>query len=163
MLRSLALPVALLSLAACASTTKDAPVEADPTPAAAPSDDPIVVLDDLETAVQRAQAAGLPVLVTFTSHTCINCRMMEVTVFEQPKIRALRAGYIEARLHTDAADEALRTLIADQTRTIARTSAQPVYVVLDPSSGSEIGRFAGAALGDTETFETFLASPGGDS
>lgn len=160
MLRSLAPILALISLAACGSTTEHPPQTAAAGDRKVAPQEPVVIVDDYDAAVERARKDGVPLLVSFTSHTCQNCRMMEVVVFDRPEIRTLRAGYVEARLHLDAQDDAARASAAQKVEAIAGTSAVPMYVVLDSASGEEISRFAGASLNEPERFAAFLEGAG---
>ncbi len=136
--------------AACA-TSEPAPPEAE-----APRTAPIVIPDDFEAARARAVTEGRPLLVNFTGHTCVNCRKMEDFVFERAPVAAARAGFIEARLHSDAADPALRADIVGRIESIAKSPGMPIYVVLDPRTGDEFARYEGAALADDATFQVFL-------
>ncbi|MEM9378793.1 MAG: hypothetical protein AAGB93_02510 [Planctomycetota bacterium] len=86
----------------------------------------------------------------------MNCRKMEVFIFPRPSVRELKRGFVEARLHSDATDPALRARIAELIETVAKSPAQPIYVSLDPDSEVEYGRFNGATLSDPEPFAEFL-------
>jgi len=66
--------------------------------------------------------------------------------------------YVEARLHSDAHDLEKRKRIAELIETVAKTEAQPTYVVIDTSDESEVARYNGAPIlqGDDEVFVEFL-------
>ncbi len=83
---------------------------------------------------------------------------MEISVFPRPAVAGELKHFIEARLHSDAHDLTLRARIAELIPTIAGGFGQPVYVALDPVTGSELGRYEGAALTpqDIEQFVEFL-------
>ena len=69
--------------------------------------------------------------------------MMEGSIFPRAAVAdLLEHGFVEARLHTDggpakAANRARQAALAG-------TIALPVYVVLDPASGAELGQLEGA-------------------
>lgn len=83
---------------------------------------------------------------------------MEDFIFPRPAVAGELDHFIEARLHSDAHDEVLRARIAELIPTLAKGFGQPTYVALDPRTGAELGRYAGAALtpSDTESFVQFL-------
>ncbi len=118
---------------------------------------PTVVQDDYRAARATAAAQGRPILVNFTAHTCIVCRQMEVSVFPQPAVAQHMNSVIEARLHADTSDVELRADIERRIDGIAKTFAQPVYVLMDPRTGQELARFEGASR-TPEDFAKFLAA-----
>lgn len=118
--------------------------------------EPLVIEDDFLAARARAAAKGIPLLVSFTGHTCIMCRQMEVTVFEEDDVKAQRGGMVEARLYSDAAVAAARKDNALRIESVAKTFAQPVWVVLNPRTGEELARSAGPK--SAAEFSQFLAS-----
>lgn len=83
---------------------------------------------------------------------------MEVSIFPLPNVRAEKEKFVEARLHADADNLELRKRIAGLVETVARTTAQPTYVALDPQTEVELGRFNGSSLGSEEPFVEFLSA-----
>lgn len=83
---------------------------------------------------------------------------MEVSIFSREDIRAQKSKFVEARLHSDTKDKLLNKRIAELVETVAKTSAQPTYVTVDPASEKEFGRYTRAALteGDVVEFIEFL-------
>jgi hypothetical protein len=87
---------------------------------------------------------------------------MEEKVFPQPAVAGELARFVEARLHTDGQVniERIKALQAE----IARSPANPIYVIVDPRGpgapgiGRELGRFEGGTLGDPQAFVDFLAA-----
>jgi hypothetical protein len=80
---------------------------------------------------------------------------MERNVFPDPAVAAvLSEKYIEARIHTDheTLGEANRALQLEMTQ----SRAQPIYLILDPATGTTHGRLDGAILGDNQPFIDFL-------
>lgn len=72
--------------------------------------------------------------------------MAEVSVFPKVDVVKARALYVEARLHSDAYDEEHRKQITEMIESVAKTRAQPTYVVVDVSSESEVSRYGGAPI-----------------
>ena len=81
---------------------------------------------------------------------------MEVSIFPLQSVRAEKSKFIEARLHADTTDPELHARIAGLIETVAKTSAQPTYVAMKPSTEIELGRYNGAALSDAGPFIEFL-------
>ncbi len=86
--------------------------------------------------------------------------MAEVSVFPKPEVAKARALYVEARLHSDAYDLEQRAQIAEMIETVAKTRAQPTYVIIDTETENEVARYKGAPLPptdpDAEIFVEFL-------
>ena len=81
---------------------------------------------------------------------------MEVSIFPDYTIRDLKSGFVEARLHSDAHDRSHRERIAGLVETLAESTAQPIYVSVDPRTENEMARFSGATIGNPEPFRFFL-------
>lgn len=82
---------------------------------------------------------------------------MEVSIFPLPEVRAQKSRFVEARLHADTKDEVLKARIAGLVETVARSSAQPIYVAMDPVTEQELGRFGRAVLAsESDKFVAFL-------
>lgn len=104
---------------------------------------------DYEEGMAYAQAQGLPVMVDFTGHGCVNCRKMEAAVWTDVKVaELLNEKYVLITLFVDdktplsepivvtenGAERKLRT-IGDKWSYLQRSkfgaNAQPFYVLLD--------------------------------
>ncbi len=83
---------------------------------------------------------------------------MEVSIFPLPTVRAEKAKFVEARLHSDTEDLELRKRIAGLIENVAKSTAQPIYVAMNPSTETELGRFNGASIGGPEPFVEFLSA-----
>lgn len=81
---------------------------------------------------------------------------MEEKVFPQPAVAGELARYVEARLHTDGQRNIER--IEELQAALARSVANPIYVIVDPRDERELGRFEGGTLGNPQEFVEFLAS-----
>lgn len=58
--------------------------------------------DDYDEGMAFAKQAGKPVFVDFTGYGCVNCRKMEMAVFDTPEVRAiLEKDFIIIRLYVD--------------------------------------------------------------
>ncbi|MAF64980.1 MAG: hypothetical protein CMJ84_04880 [Planctomycetes bacterium] len=78
---------------------------------------------------------------------------MEQSVFPAPAVAGELNRMIEARLHNDGpAEEEVRRLELE----LVDSYATPVYLVLDPVSGEQLGVQHGARDFDTEGFAAFL-------
>lgn len=82
---------------------------------------------------------------------------MEVSIFPAPAVRAQKSQFIEARLHADTKDLVLRARIAELVESMAKSTAQPIYVALDAKEEVELGRFSGAILSSPDPFASFLS------
>ena len=72
---------------------------------------------------------------------------MEKKVFIKPAVAGLlEKDYVEARLHTDGHTNIERIL--ELQKRLAESVANPIYVTVDPKSGTRLGKFEGATLGD---------------
>ena len=99
--------------------------------------------------MQYAKQAGKPVMVDFTGFGCVNCRKMEMAVWQDPKVvKLLNEDYVLISLYVDdktklpepqtrmenGQEVTLRT-IGDYWSYLQRTkfgaNAQPFYVLLD--------------------------------
>ena len=104
---------------------------------------------DYEEGMAYAQAQGLPVMVDFTGHGCVNCRKMEAAVWTDVKVaELLNEKYVLITLYVDdktplqepvvvtenGAERRLRT-VGDKWSYLQRSkfgaNAQPFYVLLD--------------------------------
>lgn len=79
--------------------------------------------------------------------------MEEGTFHHSAVAELLRDRFVEARLHVDYKENEERELEMVQSR------AQPIYVVVDPSTGEmHGGRYEGAALSDEDFIDWLNAS-----
>jgi thiol:disulfide interchange protein/DsbC/DsbD-like thiol-disulfide interchange protein len=113
-----------------------------------------VVVDDYEAARARALAENKLLLVNFTGHTCVNCRLMERRVFPSAEVAAqLGPHYVEARLHTDGEVNIERILELQQS--LAQSIANPFYVLVDPQTGERLA--TSGSYSRPEVFAAFLS------
>ncbi|MEO0480420.1 MAG: cytochrome c biogenesis protein CcdA [Planctomycetota bacterium] len=103
----------------------------------------------VDEAKEIAKDEGKLLLINFTGINCVNCRVVEELMKEGEVKSTLESNFVEARLHTDYA--AIRNLMEDMVKGVFN----PFYIVVDPQSGDEIGRFQ---ITDSRTIEEdFLA------
>lgn len=104
---------------------------------------------DYNQALACAKQLNKPVLIDFTGHGCVNCKVMERTVWPDPEVmKRLRDDYIIAALYVDEQTELpesewiTSTIDGKVKKTIGRknvdfeisrfnVNAQPYYVILD--------------------------------
>jgi thiol:disulfide interchange protein len=113
------------------------------------------IVNDLGTALLRAQSEGRPVFVDFTGYTCGNCRWMESNVFTRESVRDALEPYVLVRLYTDGEGEIYENNQRLQEERFG-TVALPLYAVLDPS-GEPRDTFVGVAR-KSENFVAFLTA-----
>lgn len=106
----------------------------------------------LDEALACARQKGKPVFVDFTGHNCGNCRVMEATVWSDPRVlRRLQEDFVvvalyaddktelpEAQWYTSPRDQRPKRTIGEQNLDFQirafGMNAQPYYVILDPAS-----------------------------
>jgi thiol:disulfide interchange protein DsbD len=119
----------------------------------------------LDAAKEQAKAENKPVLIDFTGVYCPNCRLMEQTVFPEPKVIERLRQFETVQLYVDSLpidsvspDD--RVSLAEENnlfeQDLVQQSTQPYYVVLDPSSGEVLAQ--GGANLDPSAFASFLDS-----
>jgi thiol:disulfide interchange protein DsbD len=106
---------------------------------------------DYDEGLAYAKEVGLPVLVDFTGHACVNCRKMEDQVWSDPKVlKRLREDFVLISLYVDEKlelpkEEQIEVTIGGKTkklRTVGNkwsylqadrygNNSQPYYVILD--------------------------------
>ncbi len=88
----------------------------------------------------------------------MNCRQMEEVIFQRPVVFGELEQFVEARLHTDGFGDHRPITRRNQALREDLTGAvsTPIYVVIDPESGSVLGIFEGATQ-DASTFARWLA------
>lgn len=123
--------------------------------AASPRASHTIVVDDFDKARSMADERGQLLLVNFTGYTCVNCRQMEKGIFPAPEVAPILAGMVEARLHTDGVLEPEVTEhIKELQQELTDSVANPIYLVMDPSTRRVLGRQFGAS--SAEEFARFL-------
>jgi len=103
---------------------------------------------DLEEAVAYAEQVRKPLLIDFTGHTCVNCRQVESSVWQDPVIRKLiQEDFVLVSLFVDDGtplDSVVVTSEGEKLRTVGdkwlyfqkaryHIQAQPYYVITDGS------------------------------
>jgi thioredoxin-related protein len=69
---------------------------------------------------------------------------MEEKIFPRPAVAgALKAGFIEARLHTDGTGEAKYDYDRELQKKYTNSFANPIYVIVDPKTGEKVRKKAG--------------------
>ncbi len=118
----------------------------------------IPVYEDYEEGMAYAKRMGKPVMLDFTGYGCVNCRKMEMAVFDTPDVKSkIEDDYVLIRLYVDektplqdpyTVEENGRTrkikTVGDKWSYLQRykfgTNQQPYYVLLDnqgkPLAGS---------------------------
>ncbi|TGD79069.1 protein-disulfide reductase DsbD family protein [Hymenobacter wooponensis] len=109
----------------------------------------------LQEALACARQQGKPVFVDFTGHNCGNCRVMEATVWSDPRVlKRLQNDFVLVALYADdktelpsnqwytsARDQRVKKTLGEQNLDFQITrfnmNAQPYYALLDPSSTLE--------------------------
>lgn len=97
----------------------------------APQDGHIAWIKDYDQAVEIAKAEGKLLFLNFTGDFCVNCRVMENTVFPDAKVTELIESMVPVWLVTDREDETSRknsTLREKLTKSVTN----PVYVIQKP-------------------------------
>ncbi len=103
---------------------------------------------DIEEAVAYSQQVRKPILIDFTGHTCVNCRQVESSVWQEPTIRKLiQEKFILVSLFVDdetSLDSVILTPEGERLQTLGdrwlhfqkvrySMQAQPYYVITDAS------------------------------
>ena len=106
---------------------------------------------DFEQGLRCAKKLNKPILIDFTGHGCVNCKMMEKNVWPDPEVlRRLRDDYIMVALYVDDRTELpesewiTSTVDGQVKKTIGKknvdfeisrfnVNAQPYYVLMDTS------------------------------
>ncbi len=82
---------------------------------------------------------------------------MEENIFPQPAVAGILDGMVEARLHYDSNDDAVKTEVKRLQDEMVQSFATPIYLVLDPTSGEVLARRDGALMDETK-FANWLSS-----
>jgi thiol:disulfide interchange protein len=109
---------------------------------------------DYAKALARARQEKRPIFIDFTGYACTNCRWMEKNVFPVREVRTELEKFVRVQLYTDGQGEEY-----DKNREFQEsrfnTVALPLYVMLDPTTERETGRFEGLTRNPAE-FAEFL-------
>jgi thiol:disulfide interchange protein len=104
-----------------------------------------------EGALEKARAAGKPVLIDFTGVNCPNCRVMELEVFPRPEVVQSLGDFVTVQLYTDIvpiksiSPEARLKLAEenlDREIKVFKEATNPNYAVVDPD-GNVLGTLGG--------------------
>lgn len=108
-----------------------------------------IEFDDYDQGMKYASEIGKPVLIDFSGYGCVNCRNMEVEVFDTDKVReSVTENFVLIKLMVDDKADLQRplTVVADGKKTELNSvgekwsflqsykfgaSSQPYYIVLD--------------------------------
>ena len=80
---------------------------------------------------------------------------MEENFFPLPAVAGLLKDMVEARLHNDGPIEEIKERVQSLQQELTQSIATPIYLVMDPKTGSILGRRDGS-LFDEEGFADFL-------
>lgn len=108
---------------------------------------------DYEAAVAKANQEGKLLLLNFTGDFCVNCRVMENTVFPDPEVAGLMRQAVPVWLVTDREDENSRANAALRER-LTKSVTNPVYVIQKPSG--EVVTIQGGATQGPKPFAEWL-------
>ena len=104
---------------------------------------------DYDEGMAYAAKEGKPVIIDFTGYGCVNCRKMEMAVFDMPQVREkIESDYVLIKLYVDAREPLANPYTVEEDgKTIKintvgdkwgylqehkfRTASQPYYVLLD--------------------------------
>jgi thiol:disulfide interchange protein DsbD len=111
------------------------------------------ILNDYQSALNKAKQERKLVFVDFTGYTCTNCRWMEANMFPRPEISKELEKYVRVRLYTDGDGELFQNQQKFQQAKYG-TVALPYYAVVT-GDGVSVSTFAGLTRNATE-FLDFL-------
>lgn len=132
----------------------------------------IVFRNNLETAEKFAKENKLPILLDFTGHYCVNCRLMESNVWSAPKVHKLMdEKMVVVSLYVDERTELPKPEVSKYTGnklitvgdkwsdlqiSVYKSSSQPQYVMLD-NNGNKLNTSANYTKhGSPDEFEKWL-------
>ena len=115
--------------------------------------------DDWETGMAAARKAGKPVFFDFTGFTCVNCRLMETSMFSRKEVDDILKNYVVVRLYTDAknSDEEIARSARNVTEQEKRfkVNTLPFYAIVAPD-GQVINTFPKGYTDKVDEFTQFL-------
>lgn len=92
---------------------------------------------DYEEGLAAARAAGKPVLLDFTGHSCVNCRKMEASVWSDPEVlKRLKNDYVVISLYVDD-----RTELPENEKFISPTSGKRIKTLGNKNSDLQSSRY----------------------
>ncbi|WP_414470936.1 protein-disulfide reductase DsbD [Microvirga sp. M2] len=115
----------------------------------------ITTPEQLDAAVQMAQAQGRPILVDFTAEWCVTCKEIDRSVFADPAVQARLADVAFIRADVTDYNEASRTLMKR-----FGVMGPPTILFLDPKTGQEIAPVRTIGMIDADGFLQKLAAAG---
>jgi thiol:disulfide interchange protein DsbD len=113
----------------------------------------------LDEAIKASKESGKPIFVSFKSHTCSVCKVMEATVLNDPTILSkLEADFVIANLYVDdkGIDPEYKTLgkrFRQYEMEKFGSASQPLYAIIDNSEKILSGPVGNSSL---EEFSEFL-------
>jgi thiol:disulfide interchange protein DsbD len=111
------------------------------------------ILNDYQSALNKAKQERKLVFVDFTGYTCTNCRWMEANMFPRPEISKELEKYVRVRLYTDGAGELFQNQQKFRQAKYG-TVALPYYAVVT-GDGVSVSTFPGLTRNAAE-FLDFL-------
>lgn len=115
--------------------------------------------DDWESGIAAARKAGKPVFFDFTGRTCVNCRLMEGSMFKKKEVEDLLNNFVVIRLYTDVRDDDASSARSDKNARDQKERFQketlPFYVIVNPD-GNEVVTFPKGFTQDVKEFTDFL-------
>ena len=121
--------------------------------ASAASGDGLPWQTDYQAALALAKSENKPLFVDFTGVTCTNCRWNEINVFPRREVKSQLANYVRVQLYTDRPGDAANQKLQE---TKFGDVALPLYAVVDPQTGSIVGKYAGT-ITNVSDFTRFLS------
>ena len=136
----------------------------------------IIVFTDYEKGIAHAKKVGLPIMIDFTGHACVNCRKMEEQVWSNLEIKRILAEdvvlislYVDERTPLPIHEQYETTIAGKKKKVrtvgdkwtvlqaeIYKTNSQPYYVVLDHDE-NQLGISANYQdYGEVDLFKTWL-------
>ena len=137
----------------------------------------IYVYHDYEKGMERARELGVPAMLDFTGHACVNCRKMEQQVWSDPSIKqklsdevVLISLYVDEKIDLPESERKTVELGGGRKRKIRtvgdkwaafqelryKVNAQPYYVLLDHSEDMLIEPANYQDYGDIKLFNDWL-------
>lgn len=113
----------------------------------------------LDEAVKASQESGKPIFISFKSHTCSVCKVMEATVLNEPAIlEKLGSEFVIANLYVDdKREDAEHKTLGRKFRQYEMekfgSASQPLYAIIDHTGKTLSGPVGNSSV---EEFTTFL-------
>jgi thiol:disulfide interchange protein DsbD len=115
----------------------------------------------LDEAIKASEETGKPIFVSFKSHTCSVCKVMEATVLNEPAIlEKLSSDFVIANLYVDdkTPDAEFKTLgrkFRQYEMEKFGSASQPLYAVIDHSGKTLSGPVGNSSLEEFSKFINF--------